>query len=80
MPARDAARGRGCGLGRALPRGEALFVLFNCDVVIGEPMNVQGKSSQFVKQLTETYDELFTHCLTRLVEGSGDREEVANGE
>ncbi len=52
------------GLGRALPRGEALFVPFNCDVVIGEPMRVQGKPSEFVKQLTETYDELFTHCLT----------------
>ena len=53
------------GLGRALPRGEALFVPFNCDVVVGEPMKMQGKSSQFVRQLTETYDELFTHCLTR---------------
>jgi 1-acyl-sn-glycerol-3-phosphate acyltransferase len=53
------------GLGRALPRGEAILVPFNCDVVIGEPIKFQGKASQFVKQLTETYDELFTHCLTR---------------
>lgn len=52
------------GLGRALPRGTALFVPFNCDVVIGEPMQMQGKSSEFVQRLTETYDELFTHCLT----------------
>ena len=52
------------GLGRALPRGEALFVPFNCDVVIGESMRIQGKPSEFVKQLTDTYDELFTHCLT----------------
>ena len=52
------------GLGRALPRGEALFVPFNCDVVIGEPIEMQGTSSQFVKRLTETYDELFTQCLT----------------
>ena len=52
------------GLGRALPRGTALFVPFNCDVVIGEPMRMQGKSSEFVQRLTETYDELFTHCLT----------------
>jgi 1-acyl-sn-glycerol-3-phosphate acyltransferase len=58
------------GLGRALPRGEALFVPFNCDVVIGEPMLIEGKSSQFVKRLTETYDELFTHCLTRREEES----------
>lgn len=53
------------GLGRALPRGEALFVPFNCDVVIGEPLTVRGKASQFVRQLGETYDELFRHCLTR---------------
>lgn len=53
------------GLGRALPRGEALFVPFNCDVVVGEPMYIAGKSSQFVKHLSDTYDELFTHCLTR---------------
>ena len=52
------------GLGRALPRGEALLVPFNCDVVIGDPMRMQGTSSEFVKQLTATYDELFTHCLT----------------
>jgi len=52
------------GLGRALPRCEALFVPFNCDVVIGEPIEMQGTSSQFVKRLTETYDELFTQCLT----------------
>lgn len=53
------------GLGRALPRGEALLVPFNCDVVIGAPMHVGGKSSHFVKHLTDRYDELFTHCLTR---------------
>ena len=51
------------GLGRALPRGAALFVPFNCDVVIGKPMKMQGTPSQFVRTLTETYDELFTHCL-----------------
>lgn len=53
------------GLGRALPRGEALFVPFNCDVVIGESMQIEGRSSEFVKRLTETFKELFTHCLTR---------------
>ena len=53
------------GPGRALPRGEALLVPFNCDVVIGNPMQIEGRSNQFVKQLTETFNELFTHCLTR---------------
>jgi 1-acyl-sn-glycerol-3-phosphate acyltransferase len=52
------------GLGRSLPRGEALLVPFNCDVVIGEPMKVEGRSSEFVKRLTDTYEELFTHCIT----------------
>lgn len=52
------------GLGRALPRGEALLVPFNCDVVIGNPMQIEGRSNQFVKQLTENFNELFTHCLT----------------
>jgi 1-acyl-sn-glycerol-3-phosphate acyltransferase len=53
------------GLGRALPRGEALFVPFNCDVVIGEPLMMDCKSREFTKRLSEAYSELFTHCLTR---------------
>ncbi len=53
------------GLGRALPRGEALFVPFNCDVVIGEPMCIEGTSSEFTRKLSEIYSELLTHCLTR---------------
>ncbi len=53
------------GLGRALPRGEALLVPFNCDVVIGNPMQIDGRSNEFVKQLTGNFKELFTHCLTR---------------
>ena len=57
------------GLGRALPRGEALLVPFNCDVVIGNPMQIDGRSNEFVKQLTENFNELFTHCLTRHEDG-----------
>lgn len=53
------------GLGRSLPRGESLLVPFNCDVVVGRPTNVQGKSCAFLKRLSKMYDELFTHCLTR---------------
>ncbi|MEZ6069702.1 MAG: lysophospholipid acyltransferase family protein [Pirellulales bacterium] len=56
------------GLGRALPRGEALFVPFNCDVVIGQPLYSTGKSSQLTRQLSAAYDELFKHCLTRRTE------------
>lgn len=53
------------GLGRALPRGEALFVPFNCDVVIGSPLAMENSSDKFLSQLGEAYRELLSHCLTR---------------
>jgi len=53
------------GLGRALPRGEALFVPFNCDVVIGKPMHIDGTAADFTKQLSNTYKDLLEQCLTR---------------
>jgi 1-acyl-sn-glycerol-3-phosphate acyltransferase len=58
------------GLGRALPRGEALFVPFNCDVVIGSPMHVKGTAAGFVKELTQAYQQLLGQCLTRSTEES----------
>lgn len=53
------------GLGQALPRGEALFVPFNCDVVIGEPLLPQNSSKEFTQHLATVYRELAQHCLTR---------------
>jgi 1-acyl-sn-glycerol-3-phosphate acyltransferase len=53
------------GLGHALPKGEALLVPFQCDVVIGEPLSVEGSASEFTERLTRTYGELASHCLTR---------------
>ncbi|MCI5131641.1 MAG: 1-acyl-sn-glycerol-3-phosphate acyltransferase [Candidatus Electrothrix sp. EH2] len=53
------------GLGQALPRGEALFVPFNCDVVIGEPLQQMKDSKEFIQQLAAVYGELAQHCLTR---------------
>ncbi len=53
------------GLGRALPRGEALFVPFNCDVVIGDEIEVTEKSVDFVETIETTFNELSQYCLTR---------------
>ena len=52
------------GLSKALPKGEALFVPFNCDVIIGNKRNSGDSAEQFVKELKNDFDELFTHCLT----------------
>ncbi len=40
------------GLGKALPRGEALLVPFFCDVFIGEPFRWTGDKAGFMEQLT----------------------------
>jgi hypothetical protein len=51
-------------LGRTLPRGEALFVPFNCDVVIGDPIDRSADSREFVRNLQSSYEALFERCLT----------------
>jgi len=53
------------GLGRALPRGEALFVPFNCDVIVGEPLPDAENSTVFIENISQSFAELFTQCLTR---------------
>lgn len=53
------------GLGKALPRGEALFVPFNCDVVIGDPLTIGKSADDLVALLTARFNELLEHCLTR---------------
>ncbi len=52
------------GLGRSLPRGEALFVPFTCDVIIGDELPVFNNSKEFVGHLTNNYSNLLKSCLT----------------
>ncbi|PCJ29400.1 MAG: 1-acyl-sn-glycerol-3-phosphate acyltransferase [Gammaproteobacteria bacterium] len=53
------------GLGRALPRGEALFVPFNCDVVIGNEIPVGDKSVEFISTIASSFEHLSEYCLTQ---------------
>lgn len=46
------------GLGKALPRGEALLVPFFCDIFIGEPMYWTGNRTEFMATLTERMTQL----------------------
>ncbi|HPQ95048.1 MAG: 1-acyl-sn-glycerol-3-phosphate acyltransferase [Thiothrix sp.] len=53
------------GLGRALPRGTALFVPFNCDVIIGEALQTATDANAFVAQLEHCFARLAEYCITR---------------
>jgi 1-acyl-sn-glycerol-3-phosphate acyltransferase len=46
------------GLGKALPRGEALLVPFFCDVFVGEPLQWPGNKEQFLTSLGESVSAL----------------------
>ena len=47
---------RGCG--KSLPRGEALFVPFVCDAVVGEPLTFTGDRKTVARQLEAAMDLL----------------------
>lgn len=53
------------GLGKALPKNESVFVPFNCDVVVGDPIEITQSSDEFVHAIAATFDELLAQCLTR---------------
>ncbi|MCR1815021.1 lysophospholipid acyltransferase family protein [Aliarcobacter butzleri] len=50
------------GLGNSLPKGEALFVPFNCQVVIGESINIPENS----QILNETLKDFFESNLKQI--------------
>ena len=53
------------GLGLSLPRGEALLVPFNCDVIIAEPFDNFSSADDFVNKLTAIFYSLLQYCITR---------------
>ena len=46
------------GLGKALPRGEALLVPFFCDIFVGEPFRWTGDRDGFIGELTARMNDL----------------------
>ena len=55
------------GLGKALPKGEALLVPFNCDVIVGERLALPTSSSEFVNNMNQAFQELSKSCLSQPV-------------
>lgn len=52
------------GLGRALPKGEALLVPFNCDVIIGDHIPLGASADQFISEISVSFAALTDYCLT----------------
>ncbi|RXE85242.1 1-acyl-sn-glycerol-3-phosphate acyltransferase [Pseudoalteromonas sp. S2755] len=56
------------GLGRSLPKGEALFVPFNCDVIVGEPLSCTSHASALVQEIELQFNSMRSLCLTYRVD------------
>lgn len=51
------------GLGRALPKGTAMFVPFNCDVVLGAPIEKFIDADEFLVTMQAEYQQLAQACI-----------------
>lgn len=56
------------GLGRSLPKGTAMLVPFNCDIVIGEAQSQFMSAEHFVSSMQQQYQKLTDYCITQVVE------------
>ena len=52
------------GLGKALPKGEALFVPFNCDVLVGDILTYTADSKTYLHNLEQCYLNLLNQTAT----------------
>jgi len=50
------------GLGKALPKGEALLIPFFCDVFVGKSIHWQGKKAQHIEELNRQFKALAEQC------------------
>lgn len=50
------------GLGKALPKGEALLVPFFCDVFVGEPLCWPGERQRHMQELSKRFELLAGEC------------------
>ena len=53
------------GLGKALPKGEAILVPFFCDIFVGQPLNSGLGKKEFMDQLTKSMDDLSAELPTQ---------------
>lgn len=53
------------GLGKALPKGEALLVPFNFDIAIDEPIHPSADALSFLAELDERFKRMAQECHVR---------------
>ena len=53
------------GLGNTLPKGEALLVPFNCDVIIGDSLSLSDTATEFVDKMEQAFQRLQQYCITK---------------